>query len=179
MSSTSGMSALLKPPPRSCDTFVGLPPATADGSVVFGKVSSCVQRLLLQRTFVMFPTLNPLHPPPILPTQNSDRAEEVSVPVQVQHRSCRPGTASHNALKQTQHPPLLQEVQEVVAVAGGKHPPGASVRCTYISIPQAAATYDVILSKPSWMWGAGRVEEAWVGLGLGWDGEASWPDSDS
>lgn len=31
--------AVVKPPPRSCDTFVALPDATADGSVVFGKNS--------------------------------------------------------------------------------------------------------------------------------------------
>lgn len=78
------------PPPRSCDTFVALPPATPDGSVVFGK--------------------------------NSDR--------------------------------LKDEVQEVVAYAAAEHPPGASVRCTYISIPQAERTLAVVLSKPTWMWGA-------------------------
>ena len=29
-----------------------------------------------------------------------------------------------------------------------------NVRCTYISIPQAEETYAVLLSRPSWMWGA-------------------------
>ncbi|MFX0183841.1 MAG: C69 family dipeptidase [Candidatus Hodarchaeota archaeon] len=29
-----------------------------------------------------------------------------------------------------------------------------NVRCTYISLPQAKTTYSVLLSKPSWMWGA-------------------------
>ena len=28
------------------------------------------------------------------------------------------------------------------------------VKCTYISIPQAAETYEVLLSRPTWMWGA-------------------------
>ena len=28
------------------------------------------------------------------------------------------------------------------------------VNCTYISIPQAKSTYAVLLSRPSWMWGA-------------------------
>ena len=28
-----------KPQPRSCDTFVAFPPATVDGSVIFGKNS--------------------------------------------------------------------------------------------------------------------------------------------
>eukprot|EP00887_Chlorella_sp_A99_P002193 scaffold21.g2193.t1 len=79
-----------RPPPRSCDTFVALPPATPDGSIVFGK--------------------------------NSDRETE--------------------------------EVQEVVALPGGEHPPGSMLQCTYISIPQARKTHAVVLSKPTWMWGA-------------------------
>lgn len=79
-----------KPPPRSCDTFVAMHDATADGSVIFGK--------------------------------NSDRETE--------------------------------EVQEVVAFLGGEHPPGSMLRCTYISIPQAPRTHAVVLSKPTWMWGA-------------------------
>src|SRR5262249_8172208 len=38
--------------------------------------------------------------------------------------------------------------------APAKHAPGTRVRCTWIEIPQAAATNGVLLSRPTWMWGA-------------------------
>lgn len=33
-------------------------------------------------------------------------------------------------------------------------PPGSRLKCTYITIDQAEETYDVLLLKPSWIWGA-------------------------
>ena len=58
----------------------------------------------------------------------------------------------------------------MVEVQGGVHPPGTKLQvlrlpspppssppppqCTYIEVEQAPATLGVILSKPSWMWGA-------------------------
>ncbi len=73
-----------------CDTFVALPDATPDGSVIF--------------------------------VNNSDRPEG--------------------------------EIQDVVSFSAQTYPPGQSVQCTTIQIPQVEHTYAVILSQPRWMWGA-------------------------
>jgi secernin len=34
------------------------------------------------------------------------------------------------------------------------HPPGTTVRCTYLEIPQSPDTHAMLLSRPFWMWGA-------------------------
>ncbi|XP_002740786.1 secernin-2-like [Saccoglossus kowalevskii] len=76
--------------PKSCDTFVALPPATADGNVIFGK--------------------------------NSDRP--------------------------------CEEVQQVIHIPATSHKAGSKLQCTYIEIEQVPHTHSVILSSPSWLWGA-------------------------
>ncbi len=42
----------------------------------------------------------------------------------------------------------------MVRVPRQTHVEGARLKCTYITIDQARETYDVLLFKPSWMWGA-------------------------
>jgi len=46
------------------------------------------------------------------------------------------------------------EAQNLCHIPGRKHDSGASVKCTYMSIPQVAKTNAVLVSKPFWMWGA-------------------------
>lgn len=46
------------------------------------------------------------------------------------------------------------EAQILELIPGGVHPPGATVKCTYLEIPQVERTYTVLLSRPFWMWGA-------------------------
>ena len=45
------------------------------------------------------------------------------------------------------------EVQNVEYFKGKKHKADTKVKCTHITIPQAEETYDVLLSKPLWMFG--------------------------
>ena len=45
------------------------------------------------------------------------------------------------------------ECQPLVWIPGVEHPPGATLRCTYVEIPQAPRTYTVIGSQPYWLWG--------------------------
>jgi len=47
-----------------------------------------------------------------------------------------------------------------------KHPQRAKVRCTYIEIDQAEETFEVLLLKPSWMWG-GEMGCNEFGLNIG------------
>ncbi|MDD2427117.1 MAG: C69 family dipeptidase [Eubacteriales bacterium] len=35
-----------------------------------------------------------------------------------------------------------------------QHAPGSTVNCTYITIPQLSETYEVLLFRPHWIWGA-------------------------
>ena len=57
------------------------------------------------------------------------------------------------------------EEHEVVYAPAAQHPEGSTVKCTYISIPQARSTLAVVLSKPRWLWGCemGANEKGVVG----------------
>lgn len=46
------------------------------------------------------------------------------------------------------------EAHHLMLVPAADHPAGSQVKCTYISIPQAAHTHAVLLAKPFWIWGA-------------------------
>jgi len=63
------------------------------------------------------------------------------------------------------------EVQEVVEVKASNHPPGSRLKCTYIEVDQVEHTLGVVLSKPSWMWGA-EMGANEVGVVIG--NEAVW-----
>lgn len=46
------------------------------------------------------------------------------------------------------------ERQGVRRFAGGHHPRGTTLRCTYVEIPQVFKTFAILVSKIDWMWGA-------------------------
>lgn len=63
------------------------------------------------------------------------------------------------------------EIQNITHYPYQKHPANAKVRCTYIEIPQAEETHAVLLSQPSWMFGA-EMGANQYGLVIG--NEAVW-----
>ena len=63
------------------------------------------------------------------------------------------------------------EQQPIVYFPKQRHKYNSKLKCTYISIPQVEETYAVLLSKPTWMWGAEMgVNESNVAIG----NEAVW-----
>lgn len=58
------------------------------------------------------------------------------------------------------------EAQVLTHVPRARHEAGARVKCTYIEIPQVEETYEVLLSRPFWMWGCEMgVNECGVAIG--------------
>lgn len=67
----------------------------------------------------------------------------------------RPGVTATGALLFAKNSDReANEAQYPLLVAAAAHEAGATLRCTYISIPQARRTHAVLLSRPFWMWGA-------------------------
>src|SRR4030042_2174082 len=54
--------------------------------------------------------------------------------------------------KNSDRPP--NEAQVLRRFPRMKYPKGSVVKCTYVEIPQASDTFEVLLSCPFWMWGA-------------------------
>jgi dipeptidase len=63
------------------------------------------------------------------------------------------------------------EAQYLTRTEAADHPPGSSVRCTYIELPQVAHTHAVLGSRPWWMWG---FEHGVNEHGLAIGNEAVW-----
>jgi len=58
------------------------------------------------------------------------------------------------------------EAQVLTHVPRARHEPGSTVRCTYVEVPQVPETYEVLLSRPFWIWGAEMgVNECGVAIG--------------
>jgi dipeptidase len=58
------------------------------------------------------------------------------------------------------------EAQAVVYLPRQQYPNNTTVACTYMAIPQVPETYQVVLSKPFWMWGAEMgVNECGLAIG--------------
>jgi len=76
------------------------------------------------------------------------------------------GTRSGRTLfaKNSDRPAL--ECQPLQAVPAQRHPPGTTVRCTYLEIPEVPETLAVLGSRPWWIWGFEHgVNAAGVAIG--------------
>ena len=58
------------------------------------------------------------------------------------------------------------EAHVLAHVARAQHAAGETVKCTYIEVPQVPQTYEVLLSKPFWIWG-GEMGANECGVSIG------------
>jgi secernin len=58
------------------------------------------------------------------------------------------------------------ECQPLTHAPGRRHAPGATLRCQYLEIPQVAETWEVIGSRPYWLWGFEMGVNEW-GVAIG------------
>ena len=63
-------------------------------------------------------------------------------------------TATHEMLFGKNSDRQRNEAQGVELIGSADHPPGATVQCTYLTLPQVRRTHSVLLCRPFWMWGA-------------------------
>nr|CAD7201233.1 unnamed protein product [Timema douglasi] len=137
--------------PRSCDTFVVLPPLTAHGGVVFGKNSDRpngeVQELVYQ------------------PAQDHSADSKLqgwqeNVKFDLERTDKYSATVQWMGIKCTGCPQTLDEAVNGFRAIYARSPiksttwANLELQCTYIPVDQVERTHAVILSKPSWMWGA-------------------------
>lgn len=66
----------------------------------------------------------------------------------------------------------LGECQPLVLIPGARHPVGSVVKCTDLTIAQAEQTYEVIGSRPYWIWGFEMGINEW-GLAIGNEAQGS------
>lgn len=58
------------------------------------------------------------------------------------------------------------EAHVLAHIPRARHAAGEAVQCTYIQVPQAPETYEVLLSKPFWIWGCEMGANEW-GVAIG------------
>jgi dipeptidase len=58
------------------------------------------------------------------------------------------------------------EAHVLVHIPRAHHAAGETVRCTYVEVPQVPETYEVLLSKPFWIWG-GEMGANECGVSIG------------
>lgn len=58
------------------------------------------------------------------------------------------------------------EAQLLTHIPRATHRPGSRIKCTYIEVPQVAETYEVLLSRPFWLWGGEMGANEW-GVAIG------------
>jgi secernin len=58
------------------------------------------------------------------------------------------------------------EAQPLIHVPRGEHAPGSIAQCQYIAIPQVATTWELIGSRPCWLWGFEMGVNEW-GVAIG------------
>jgi secernin len=111
-----------------------------------------------------------------IPT-SCDTFVAVGLPINCHHQSANDTSSPQTATvfgKNSDRP--NDEKHEVVYFPGKSYEEKALVKCQYINIPQARKTYNVVLSRPAWLWGCEMGANEW---GLCGGNEAVWTREDN